>query len=109
MYGQFKYNKGILRIRRYKDGIEHNIRSGDSGVICSVVLSMGVPIALFIAGRVKLKARISSFFIGAGTYLLFAMLLEQQLHVLVIQFCGLNAQSKAMALLCVRGFGCGGF
>ena len=65
-----------------------------AGVICSVVLSMGVPIALFIAGRVKLKARISSLFIGAGTYLLFAMLLEQLLHVLVIQFCGLNAQSR---------------
>ena len=65
-----------------------------AGVICSVVLSMGIPIALFIAGRVKLKARISSFFIGAGTYLLFAMLLEQLLHVLVIQFCGLNAQSR---------------
>ena len=64
------------------------------GVICSVVLSMGGPIALFIAGRVKLKARISSFFIGAGTYLLFAMLLEQLLHVLVIQCCGLNAQSR---------------
>ena len=48
-----------------------------AGVICSVVLSMGVPIALFIAGRVKLKARISSFFIGAGTYLLFAMLLDK--------------------------------
>lgn len=54
----------------------------------------GVPIALFIAGRVKLKARISSFFIGAGTYLLFAMLLGLLLHVLVIQFCGLNAQSR---------------
>ena len=53
-----------------------------AGVICSVVLSIGVPIALFIAGRVKLKARISSFFIGAGTFLLFAMLLEQQLHYL---------------------------
>lgn len=65
-----------------------------AGVICSVVLSMGVPIALFIAGRVKLKARISSFFIGAGTYLLFSMLLKQLLHVLVIQFCGLNAQSR---------------
>ena len=67
-----------------------------AGVICSVVLSMGVPIALFIVGRVKLKARISSFFIGAGTYLLFAMLLEQLLHVLVIQFCGLNAQSRPL-------------
>ncbi len=65
-----------------------------AGVICSIVLSMGGPIALFIAGRVKLKARISSFFIGAGTFLLFAMLLEQLMHVLVIQFCGLNAQSR---------------
>lgn len=65
-----------------------------AGVICSIVLSIGGPIALFIAGRVKLKARISSFFIGAGTFLLFAMLLEQLMHVLVIQFCGLNAQSK---------------
>ena len=65
-----------------------------AGVICSVVLSMGGPIALLIAGRVKLKARISSFFIGAGTYLLFAMLLEQQLHVLVIRFCGQNAPQK---------------
>ena len=73
-----------------------------AGVICSVVLSMGVPIALFIAGRVKLKARISSFFIGAGTYLLFAMLLEARPHILVIQFCGLNAQKGAMVLLCVR-------
>ena len=49
---------------------------------------------MLIAGRVKLKARIFSFFIGTGTYLLFAMLLEQQLHVLVIWFCGLNAQSR---------------
>ena len=65
-----------------------------AGVICSIVLSMGGPIALFIAGRVKLKARISSFFIGAGTFLLFAMLLEQLMHVLVIQLCGLNAQSR---------------
>ena len=32
LYGQFKYNKGIfLESGRYKDGIEHNIRSGDSG------------------------------------------------------------------------------
>ena len=38
-----------------------------AGVICSVVLSMGVPIALFIAGRVKLKAiRIQHMMIGNG-------------------------------------------
>ena len=78
-----------------KDGIEHNIRSGDSwSYLLRCPLDGGGPIALLIAGRVKLKARISSFFIGAGTFLLFAMLLEQQLHVLVIRFCGLNAQSR---------------
>ncbi len=77
-----------------KDGIEHNIRSGDSWSYLLRCPLDGGPIALLIAGRVKLKARISLFFIGAGTYLLFAMLLEQQLHVLVIRFCGLNAQSR---------------
>ena len=56
------------------------------GVICSVVLSMGVPIALFIVGRVKLKARISSFFIGAGTYLLFAFIDFFILGVLIPNF-----------------------
>lgn len=81
-----------------------------AGVICSVVLSMGVPIALFIAGRVKLKARISSFFIGAGTYLLFAML-----SVGAAAACSCHSvlrterTEQAMALLCVRGFGCSGF
>ena len=74
-----------------------------AGVICSVVLSMGVPIALFIAGRVKLKARISSFFIGAGTFLLFAMLLEQQLQVLVYLFC-IRVGKLVYLLLARRGF-----
>ena len=92
-------NSNIIKVFFENQGgikMELNTISGlaIAGVICSVVLSMGGPIALFIAGRVKLKARISSFFIGAGTYLLFAMLLEQQLHVLVIRFCGLNAQSR---------------
>ena len=77
-----------------------------AGVICSVVLSMGVPIALFIAGRVKLKARISSFFIGAGTFLLFAMLLAACSCHSVLRT---ERTEQAMALLCVRGFGCSGF
>ena len=100
-----------------------------AGVICSVVLSMGVPIALFIAGRVKLKARISSFFIGAGTYLLFAMLFSRwftrpvqqlssgakEIAVGAAAACSCHSvlrterTEQAMALLCVRGFGCSGF
>ena len=68
-----------------------------AGVICSVVLSMGVPIALFIAGRVKLKARISSFFIGAAATCSCHSVLRTE------------RTEQAMALLCVRGFGCSGF
>lgn len=63
------------------------------GVICSIALSVGVPIALLIVGKAKFQARISSFLIGAGAFLLFAMILEQLMHLLVIQVCGLNAQS----------------
>ena len=63
-------NSNIIKVFFENQGgikMELNTISGlaIAGVICSVVLSMGVPIALFIAGRVKLKARISSFFIGA--------------------------------------------
>lgn len=82
-----------------------------AGVICSVVLSMGVPIALFIAGRVKLKARISSFFIGAGTYLLSAVCHAVGTAAACSCHSVLRTErtEQAMALLCVRGFGCSGF
>ena len=45
LYGQFKYNKGIFwESGRYKDGIEHNIRSGDSGsyLLFAMLLEPGV-------------------------------------------------------------------
>ena len=64
------------------------------GMICSITLSIGVPIALLILGKAKYKAKISSFLVGAGTFFLFAMVLERLMHLLVIQVCGLNAQSN---------------
>lgn len=64
------------------------------GVLISMLLSVGVPIALLIVGKKKYHAKISSFFIGAGTFLLFAMVLEQILHLLVIRVGGLNEQSN---------------
>lgn len=65
-----------------------------AGVITSILLSIGVPIILLIIGKTKFHAKISSFFIGAGTFLLFAMVLEQILHLLVINVGGLNEQSN---------------
>lgn len=64
------------------------------GVLCSALLSIGVPIALFLVGKVKFRAKISSFLIGAGTFFLFAMVLEQLLHFLVIGVLGLNAANS---------------
>ena len=64
------------------------------GVLMSMLLSIAVPIALMIIGKTKFHAKISTFFIGAGTFLLFAMVLEQLLHLLVIKVGGLNEQSN---------------
>ncbi len=64
------------------------------GVLCSILLSIGVPIALLIVGKVKFRAKISSFLIGAGTFFLFAMVLEQLMHLLVIGVFGLNGTSS---------------
>ena len=64
------------------------------GVICSIILSIGVPVALMIVNKKRYQAKISSFFIGAGTFLLFAMVLEQIMHILVIKVGGLNPESN---------------
>ncbi|MDE6674072.1 MAG: hypothetical protein K2K19_04555, partial [Acetatifactor sp.] len=47
------------------------------GIIVSFIISVGLPIALCIIVRRKTKARISSFFIGAATFFVFALILEQ--------------------------------
>ena len=54
------------------------------GMFFSMVLSIGTPIALLVFLKKKSKADITSFFIGAGTFLLFAMVLEQIMHILVL-------------------------
>lgn len=58
------------------------------GIIFSLVLAVGIPILLCIVMRVKEKADLSSFFIGCGTFVLAAMILEQMLHAVVITLAG---------------------
>ena len=74
------------------------------GVICSVVLSMGVPIALFIAGRVKLNVLYRSRNLSAVCHAVGAAAACSCHSVLRTE-----RTEQAMALLCVRGFGCSGF
>ena len=54
------------------------------GIIVTLIISVGLPIALCIIVWRKTRARISSFFIGAATFIVFALILEQILHVVVL-------------------------
>ena len=65
-----------------------------AGVICTIILSIGLPILLIVVGKKKFGAQISAFFIGAGTFVLFALVLEQILHMLVMNVLGLSQDSN---------------
>lgn len=56
------------------------------GMVFTLLISTVTPIAAFIIAAVKWKGkvRISSFFIGAAAFIVFAMILEQILHTIVI-------------------------
>lgn len=55
-----------------------------AGMVFSLFVAIGVPIALCILIRKKLKADIAPFFFGAGVFFVFAMFLEQLLHMAVL-------------------------
>lgn len=59
-----------------------------AGMVVSLIVSVGLPIALCIIVWRKTKARISSFFIGAATFVLFALILERLLHTIVFKVTG---------------------
>lgn len=70
--------------------MEFGVVSGAAimGMVCTLIISVGLPIGLLIFAKIKYKASIATFFIGAGTFILFAMLLEQCLHTGVIALLG---------------------
>lgn len=55
---------------------------------CVMVFSFVLPIGLLIFWRRRTKANWSAFFIGCGTFFLFAMVLEQLLHAAVLAITG---------------------
>jgi len=67
-----------------------------SGMIFSLSIAVFLPIVLILVAKNKYNAKISTFFIGAGTFILFAMILEQILHSVVI---GSLGQEKMMSNL----------
>jgi uncharacterized membrane protein YhfC len=54
------------------------------GMGCSLVLSVAAPIVLLVLLKKRTNARLSSAAFGAGTFILFALLLESLLHRLVL-------------------------
>ena len=54
------------------------------GILFSLIVSIGLPVALGIVVYKKTHARISSCFIGAGIFVVFALILEQILHAIVM-------------------------
>ena len=53
------------------------------GMLFTFLVSIGVPVVLLIFVRIKTRARISTFFIGCGIFIGFALILEQILHGIV--------------------------
>lgn len=51
------------------------------GMCFTLLISFGLPIGLMLYAMNKLKAKMISFWIGAATFIVFALVLEQLLHV----------------------------
>lgn len=66
-----------------------------AGMVFSLVVAWGLPLALLILIRRKQKADMLPFFLGCGSFFLFAMLLEQLMHSLVLLKMG--TVSKALS------------
>lgn len=55
-----------------------------AAICVTLLLCFGLPVALFIILRVRARARILPFFLGCVSFVLFAMVLEQAAHALVL-------------------------
>lgn len=58
------------------------------GIVFALCISVGLPLALIALVHKKTHAAASTFFIGAATFFVFAMTLEQILHAIVLTVCG---------------------
>ncbi len=52
-------------------------------MVFTLAIAVGLPIILLIIWKIKSKAKLYPFFLGCGTFVVFALLLEQICHVVV--------------------------
>lgn len=64
--------------------IGHVSTTAIAGIIFSMVISIGLPVVLLILVKKKLHAKMSALGIGALTFVLFALVLEQILHGIML-------------------------
>lgn len=64
-----------------------------AGMVFSLAVGWGLPIALCIVIRRRWKADFGAFLLGCGGFFLFAMVLEQLLHMLVLFHAGALSQA----------------
>ena len=62
----------------------------------SALIAIGLPVALFLLWRKKYKLKVLPLLIGVGAFILFALVLEQIMHMLVL---GPNADGSASIIL----------
>lgn len=77
------------------------------GMCFSGLISVTVPIVLLIYWKTKTGAKISTFFTGCATFVLFALILEQILHTIVLNSTG-NAITENVWIYGLYGGLCAG-
>ena len=59
-----------------------------AGMVVTMLIAILLPIVLCIMVRKKTKAKFSSLFLGCATFIVFALVLEQILHIIVLRTAG---------------------
>ena len=95
----------INLIRRLDMELGHVSSATFAGLVFTLIVSFGVPIILLLVAKIKYKANIVSFFIGAGTFTLFALILEQILHSMVMGAVGVDNLTSNIWLYAIYGAG----
>ncbi len=80
-----------------------------AGMGFSLVISIGIPIALMIIAKIRLKAKMISVAIGAGTFVVFALILEPILHAAMIAAFGTGLTGNLWAYSLYGGLAAGVF
>ncbi len=73
-----------------------------AGMVFSLIVSMGLPVILAVLFSRKFKGQLITIFVGAGTFIFFAMILEQLLHAVVLSAAG-TALTSSLFLYALYG------